>query len=281
MILRYLFTFYCVALGLSGEAFGAPIQGEASLEKRQAGQLITRCTVPNTVGMSFDDGPYNYLHDIVNTLKANNATATFFFSGDNWNCIYNADAAERVQYAYNNGMHVASHTWRHGDLATMNWDLIHDEMWRVEQALLKIVGAYPAFMRPPYGSYNSLVLEAARVRGQAVVTWDFDSQDSMGASAQQSINLYQQKIQQHPSTILPLNHETYCERLRFILSLHLIDSLSFLRSLASTAYTVLPAVLPKLKAAGYRVVDVATSQISMDDRTFTKRLFLALLVCGF
>lgn len=236
MILRNILTFYCVALGLSGAALGAPIQEEASLEKRQAGQLITRCTVPNTVGMSFDDGPYMYLNDIVNTLKANNATATFFFSGNNWDCIYNTDAANRVKYAYNNGMHVASHTWRHGDLATMSWDLIHDEMWRVEQALMKIVGAYPAFMRPPYGSYNDLVLEASRVRGQAVVTWDFDSQDSMGASAQQSINLYQQKIQQHPSTIMPLNHETY----------------------SSTAYTVIPAVLPKLNAAGYRVVDVAT-----------------------
>lgn len=52
MIVRQLLAFYCVALGLAGAALGAPT-GEASVEKRQAGQLITQCTVPNTVGMTF------------------------------------------------------------------------------------------------------------------------------------------------------------------------------------------------------------------------------------
>lgn len=89
---------------------------------------------------------------------------------------------------------------------------VHDEMWRVErkrsiirpqfsepiltmvaEALVRITGAYPAFMRPrellrsvflllllilliikAYGNYNDLVREAAAIRGQSLVLWDFE-----------------------------------------------------------------------------------------------------------
>ena len=72
-------------------------------------------------------------------------------------------------------------------------------MWKIEQALERIVGKAPAFMRPPYGDYNNLVREVAKQRNQsrefflatpryrkltprlaffsAVALWDFDSQD--------------------------------------------------------------------------------------------------------
>ena len=78
---------------------------------------------------------------------------------------------------------------------------------------------------PAYGNYNDLVLEASGIRGQSVVIWDFEyvlpprckcqandcfnsSGDSGGASVATSKNLYDQIISRHPSTILPLNHET-------------------------------------------------------------------------
>jgi len=35
-------------------------------------------------------------------------------------------------------------------------------------------GAYVAFMRPPYGSYNQMVLDASGIRGQSVAIWDFE-----------------------------------------------------------------------------------------------------------
>lgn len=39
---------------------------------------------------------------------------------------------------------------------------------------MRITGAMPAFMRPPYGSYNQMVLDASGIRGQGVVVWDFE-----------------------------------------------------------------------------------------------------------
>lgn len=70
----------------------------------------------------------------------------------NWidDCIYSADAINRIKYAHSKGHQIGSHTWSHYDLSTLTWDqsmfgqiyksipflivlfLVHDEMWRVE-----------------------------------------------------------------------------------------------------------------------------------------------------
>ena len=106
---------------------------------------------------------------------------------------------------------MGSHTWAHKDLTTLTWDQIHDEMWRVEQALQRILGVTPAFMRPPYGNYNNLVRQASYVRGQKLVLWDLDSGDSTGSTAAESNSVYDHIVKKHPSNILALNHEVYSE----------------------------------------------------------------------
>lgn len=205
------------------------------LEPRQTATVYTACTVANRVALTFDDGPYHYLNDIVNTLDAAGAKGTFFFNGNNWGCIYDTTLRGRVKYAYDHGHQVASHTWAHKDLTTLTWDQIHDEMWRVEQALQRITGAYPAWVRPPYGNHNSLVRNAAGVRGLKIANWDLDSGDSSGLTVAQSKARYDQRISQNPANILALNHETQ----------------------SSTAYDLLPYVITKLKAKGFQLVTLA------------------------
>ncbi|KAH0584793.1 hypothetical protein H2248_008073 [Termitomyces sp. 'cryptogamus'] len=209
IMLAKVSVFATVCLALSAAA--TPYKRQAPLA-----QVITRCTVPNTAALTFDDGPWVYLYDISKALVAANATGTFFFNGDNSSrcnafedeCIYNADEIKRVRYAFDKGHQVASHTWAHKDLTTLTWDQIHDEMWRVELALSRIIGVVPAFMRPPYGNYNDLVRQASEIRGQKLVIWDFDSGDSVGATPDESKDNYDELIDEHPQTILALNHET-------------------------------------------------------------------------
>jgi peptidoglycan/xylan/chitin deacetylase (PgdA/CDA1 family) len=104
---------------------------------------------------------------------------------------------------------VASHTWSHADLATLNADQITSEMQRVDEALQRLLGVTPAFMRPPYGSYNDLVSGIAGERGQTMVLWDFDSGDSRGSTEAQIEQAYDALAGQHPSNVLALNHEIY------------------------------------------------------------------------
>ena len=82
-------------------------------------------------------------------------------------------------------------------------------MWKVELALMRIIGVQPAWMRPPYGSYNDMVRSASAIRNQSIVIWDFDSGDSSGISADASKGRYQDVANRRPSNILTLNHETY------------------------------------------------------------------------
>jgi peptidoglycan/xylan/chitin deacetylase (PgdA/CDA1 family) len=202
---------------------------------RQLAQVITKCTVPNTVALTFDDGPYAYMYDISKAIIAAGGKATFFVNGNNYGCIYDADNVKRIKYLHSKGHQLASHTWGHKDLATLTWDQVHDEMWRVEEALQRITGLTPAFMRPPFGSYNDNVLAASAVRGQKVAIWDFDSGDSTGATPAQSKQKYTDIANQRPSTILTLNHETY-ER---------------------TAHEVIPHAISVLQAKGYKFVTLA------------------------
>lgn len=210
------------------------VLGNASPMKRQNANVIYSCTQPNMVALTFDDGPYIWGSEVSDILTQHNATGTFFYNGNNWDCIYDSNIIATVQHVYNAGHMIASHTWSHPDLTTLTWDQIHNEMWLIEQAILRITGAYPAFFRPPYGSFNDLVLQAAYVRGQQVVIWDFDSGDSVGASEQQQMANYDSTIASHPSNILALNHETY----------------------DSTVHQTLPYAIQQLQAAGYQLVSL-------------------------
>ncbi|TFK33661.1 carbohydrate esterase family 4 protein [Crucibulum laeve] len=218
-----------VTLSLTVSALAAPH------EKRARAQVISHCTVPNTIALTFDDGPHVYLRDIVNILDSNGAKGTFFFNGENYGCIYSPTNADDIKYTYDHGHQVASHTWAHKDLTTLTKEQIDYEMLRVEEALTRITGANPAFMRPPYGNYNDLVLDVSGLRKQTVVIWDFDTQDSLGASTSKQKSLIDGLIHNHPSTVLSLQHEVY----------------------ESTAHDVLPYFIQNLKTAGYRMVTLA------------------------
>ncbi|EAU83261.2 chitin deacetylase [Coprinopsis cinerea okayama7 len=223
-----------VPCNYTADSFIGEKSPSTNLHARAPGQVITQCTVPGTAALTFDDGPWWFLYDISKQLIAEGGKGTFFFNGGSAGCIYNADQAKRVKYAFDKGHQVASHTWSHKDLATLNWDQIHHEFWLVEEALMKITGAYPAFVRPPYGSYNDLVKEVARVRGQAIALWDFDSNDWQ-QTADQINAQYTSLANSRPSSVLALNHEVY----------------------QHTAHVVVPHAIRVLKNAGYRLVTLA------------------------
>ncbi|KIY69848.1 carbohydrate esterase family 4 protein [Cylindrobasidium torrendii FP15055 ss-10] len=227
-----MFTSTLLTLALAAiSASAAP----SSLTRRAQPSIFYGCTKPNTAAITFDDGVGSYTYDVVNTLNEKGAKGTFFLNGNNWRCIYDEDSKDKVNYIYKNDHQIASHTWSHARLSDLSFDQLHDEMWRVEQALQRIVGVTPAFLRPPYGAINDQVLDVAYSRGQNVVIWDFDSRDSVGASADESKAEYDTVANQHPDTIMALNHEVY----------------------DSTAHDVLPYAIDRLQGAGYQLVTVA------------------------
>lgn len=194
--------------------------------------------MPNSVALTFDDGPYIYETDIVNTLNNAGIKGTFFVNGNNWECIYDPAMVTSIKNAFASGHEFGSHTWHHYHLPTLPVNGIgglHDEMWRTELALQRILGISPAMMRPPYGEYNDEVRRVSFLRNQSMITWDFDDGDSTGATAAQSMQDYTKVANQRPNNILTLNHETY----------------------QPSAQVILPFSITTLKNKGYQFVTVS------------------------
>ncbi|KAF9120053.1 Carbohydrate esterase 4 protein [Mortierella sp. GBA39] len=137
-------------------------------------KLVYKCTVPNTMAITFDDGPFEYTADLVKLFKKKNAKATFFVNGDNNGKI--ADYAAAVKQAYLDGHQIASHTWDHKDLATLSVSQINTEMSKLDTAIKKIIGVSPTYMRPPYGSINDLVTKTIGAK-YTIVIWSQDTND--------------------------------------------------------------------------------------------------------
>jgi len=211
------------------------VASAAVLPRQQLANVYTSCTVPGTAALTFDDGPYTWHKEIVDMLDDAGAKGTFFMNGYNWDCIYSEDAVDRIQYSYSHGHQIASHTWNHAHLATLDEDQLEQQFSLTNTALSNILGVVPTFMRPPYGEYNDLVLQVAANHNQNAIIWDLDTGDSTGATAEQSEQAYTDAIDNNPDNILTLNHETY----------------------QTTVEQVLPYAIQQLQDAGYKLVTVA------------------------
>lgn len=75
------------------------------------GAIINHCTIPGTVALTFDDGPYIYTAQILDTLAAHGAVATFFLNGVNKGSI--AAFPDLVRRTLGEGHQLGSHAYAH------------------------------------------------------------------------------------------------------------------------------------------------------------------------
>ncbi|ORZ08816.1 hypothetical protein BCR41DRAFT_291031, partial [Lobosporangium transversale] len=112
-------------------------------QKCPADDLID-CSVPNTWGITFDDGPSTVTPSLLDYLKASNVPATFFLMGSNA-----AKYPETLKRQVADGHHLASHTWSHHALTSLSNEQIVAEMKWTEKVVLDHTGMRMKFMRPP------------------------------------------------------------------------------------------------------------------------------------
>ncbi|KAH8653566.1 hypothetical protein BX600DRAFT_471181 [Xylariales sp. PMI_506] len=139
------------------------------------GSLITGCTQPGVVALTFDDGPAEDTATVLDKLKAAGQRATFFINGDNYEYIY--DYNSTVQRYITDGHQIGSHTWSHAHLPTLSNDGIILEMTRLEDALVNILGYFPYYMRFPYLEYGTTALAIMAQLEYHVIDLDINTQD--------------------------------------------------------------------------------------------------------
>lgn len=97
--------------------------------------------------------------------------------------------------------------------------------------------SYLAYMmsRLRTGEISDENREVLKSRGYEVVGWTADSEDSLGASVAESLNIYTELAQKRYQSQIILNHETY----------------------ETTANKLVPAAVRILQSNGYRLVHVS------------------------
>ncbi|KAF9551965.1 chitin deacetylase [Mortierella hygrophila] len=134
---------------------------------------ITACAAPNTWGLTFDDGPSTATPTLLDYLKTNKLSASFFVIGSN--AIQYPDTLKRE---VTEGHHLASHTWSHHALTTLTNEQIVAEMKWTEKAVLEATGLRLKYMRPPYGDINNRVRFVLKKLGYIPVDWTGDAFDT-------------------------------------------------------------------------------------------------------
>ncbi|MFZ2114299.1 MAG: polysaccharide deacetylase family protein [Solirubrobacteraceae bacterium] len=141
------------------------------------------------VALSFDDGPFPLTPKFVQMLRANHAVATFFMIGDQVTTRYRATLREELR----NGDALGDHTFTHPDLVTAGG--VQSQLQRTIQAIRGLSGYTPCVFRPPYGDYDSTVMNTAASLGLATILWEVDPSDYTlsGVSVIEQRVLYQVK----------------------------------------------------------------------------------------
>lgn len=147
---------------LSADAQAAVIDGNRIMDQRMS---------ENLCAITFDDGPSRHTGHLLDMLRGYGIPATFFLLGAN---------AERnpamVRRIVEEGHEVGNHSWSHPNLRTLAPELQEQEISATD-AVLRALGASPAYLRPPYGNFDAHTLEIAHNLGVDVILWSMDSHD--------------------------------------------------------------------------------------------------------
>lgn len=207
--------------------------------------MLYHCSTPNTVALTFDDGPWQYTQSILDTLAKYNVHATFFITGNNggkgriddpstpWPAI--------LKSIYAAGHQLASHTWSHEDLTLLPPILVQNQIIYNEMAFRNIFGFIPAYIRPPYGfcASSPTCLSTLNDLGYHIILYDIDTKDYQNddpAVIQNSKNWFSGNVSNPAGgkSFIELSHDTHQQ----------------------TALTLVSFMLDTLTARGYKAVTV-------------------------
>lgn len=177
------------------------------------------------VALTFDDGPTRkYTIAILDALKENQASATFFILGSRAN-----NFPEILQRMVLEGNEIGNHTFSHKQLTTLSKENVEEEIANTQESIHNITNKYPEMIRPPYGSKNDMVLQCTQ--GKKLVTWSLDTQDWKSRNPEVIVNKVLSEVKDGDIILL---HDLY----------------------DSTAQAAI-ILIPKLIEEGYQLVTVS------------------------
>ncbi len=179
------------------------------------------------IALTFDDGPHpGFTLNILQTLKQNGIHATFFVVGEKaeeYPDLIRAEAAA--------GDEIGNHTYDHVSLIKIPSEYVATEIKACGDVVQSITGKTPTLFRPPGGEYNPDVARQAQALGCRMILYS----DDPGDYAQPGTRLIETRT---------------------------LDTISdggiiLLHDGSPQTLTILPQIIQRLKARGFRFVTVS------------------------
>ncbi len=124
--------------------------------------------------LTFDDGPDGeFTPAILDILREKEVKATFFLLGENVNQFPGITLK-----IHQEGHLIGNHSMTHTNFQELEVrEIIEQEIIPTEEAIYRITGEKPVFIRPPYGSIQDEAIKALGKKGYRIVNWSVDSFD--------------------------------------------------------------------------------------------------------
>ncbi|KAG2182161.1 hypothetical protein INT43_007088 [Umbelopsis isabellina] len=171
----------------------------------------TTCKVGN-FALTFDDGPFMYTNELLDKLEEEDIKVTFFVNGHNfWDVPSMPEAQDTIRRAYEAGHQIASHTYSHANLSTLDMEDVKREVQSLEEVLLPIIGKKPAFIRPPFGAVTDVNFNLLTGLGYTVVRWSVDSKGYETPNLETEMALYKAQVGPSNGIVggIALEHDVY------------------------------------------------------------------------
>jgi len=138
---------------------------------------IYHCKEKNTLALTFDDGPYQYTNELLDTLGENGIKATFFINVENyWKDLKSSSSKQKViDRAVKEGHQVASHTWAHEIPSSKS--AIKADLTKVDDFIERVAGVRPKYFRAPQGHCDGTCIRYIEDLGYKIIQWDLDTND--------------------------------------------------------------------------------------------------------
>ncbi|MFJ5566704.1 polysaccharide deacetylase family protein [Lysinibacillus xylanilyticus] len=124
--------------------------------------------------LTFDNGYENgFTESILDTLKKENAPATFFLTGH-----YVESAPDLVKRMVKDGHIIGNHSYGHPNMARLTPDGMRTEWKKLDDKLRELTGIErTTYARPPEGTFNAKLLEVGNAAGYRHIFWSVAFKD--------------------------------------------------------------------------------------------------------
>ena len=136
------------------------------------------------IALTFDDGPAQMTHEILDVLKKENVQAGFFTIGKN--AAANPETVKRWDAE---GHLIGNHSYNHG--FNFDWQSAKTMAAELEQTndiVHQLTGRKPKLFRPPYGVTNPNLAKAVKITGMKSIGWSIRSFDTTARNPQELLN---------------------------------------------------------------------------------------------